>query len=151
MIYLTRKFAFSSSHQLVNPTLSDEENRQIFGKCANPGGHGHNYELEVTLRGDLDPKSGMLINVGQLKEVVHREVIAKIDHRHFNTDCELLRGIIPTSENLLVKIWEVLENKIPRGELCELKLHETDRNMFVYRGEGVTVANYSEGEEACKN
>jgi len=114
MIYLTRKVGFSSSHRLYNPTLSDEENRKIFGKCANSGGHGHNYELEITLRGDLDPKSGMLINIKDLKDIVGREVIDKVDHIHLNTDCALLEGIIPTSENLL----GISINNLPLKLLC---------------------------------
>ena len=150
MIYLTRKVMFSSSHQLINPTLSQEENSRIFGKCANPGGHGHNYELEITLRGDLDPKSGMLMNIKELKAIVQREVIERVDHRHLNTDCELLDEVIPTSENLLVKIWEVLQDKFPRGKLHELKLHETDNNTFVYRGEPVTVARFRKEQATCK-
>jgi 6-pyruvoyltetrahydropterin/6-carboxytetrahydropterin synthase len=142
MIYLTRRILFCASHQLYNPTLSEEENRKIFGKCANPGGHGHNYELEITLSGDVDPKSGMLTNISQLKDIVKREVIDKIDHLHLNTDCDLFEGIIPTSENILVKIWEILDGKFSNGKLYELKLHETDNNCFIYRGEGATIARY---------
>lgn len=150
MIYLTRKVGFCASHRLYNPALTDEENVKIFGKCSNPGGHGHNYELEITIRGDLDPKSGMLINIKELKEIVEREVVSQLDHIHLNTDSRLLKGMIPTSENLLVRIWDVLERKIPRGELFELKLHETDNNTFTYRGEKIAGAHLEKEKSDAK-
>ncbi len=135
MIYVTRRADFSASHRLHNPTWSDERNREVYGKCNNPNGHGHNYILEVTVRGEPDPETGYLVDLKELKETIRREVLDKVDHRNLNTDVDFLAGINPTAENIAVAVWRRLERAIPRGTLHAVRLQETERNMFEYRGE----------------
>src|SRR5712672_2074653 len=99
MVLLTRKVEFAASHLYHNPNLSAEENRRIFGKCNNPHGHGHNYTLEVTVAGKVDDRSGFVMDLKQLKEIMNREVIEGLDHRHLNYEVTELAGQIPTCEN----------------------------------------------------
>lgn len=136
MIYVTRKVEFCASHRLNNPALSDSENRRIFGICNNPNGHGHNYVLEVTVAGETDPKTGMVINLTNLKALLDKEIVKKVDHKNLNFDALFLKGVIPTAENLAIKFWEVLAPKIKQGRLYEVKLYESEKNFVVYRGEG---------------
>lgn len=133
--YLTRRTTFCASHRLHSPNLSDDENRRVFHKCNHPNGHGHNYELEVTIRGEVDPKTGMILNLVDLKAAIEDAVIQHVDHRHLNLDVAFLRGINPTAENLVVAFWKQLEKKLPQGLLHELKLLETENNFAIYRGE----------------
>ena len=133
MIYLTKRFEFSASHKLAGEGFSDEENRQVYGNCAND--HGHTYFLEVTVAGKPDSKNGMLVNLDTLKETVEKELIQKVDHCHLNRDVSFLNGTNPTMENLIKKFWTVLKDKIPGGKLYELKLYETEKNFASYRGE----------------
>lgn len=133
-LYLTKKVTFSAAHRLYRDDWSDEENRRVFGKCARPGGHGHNYVLEVTLRGRPDPETGMVLDLKEMKEIIHREFWEKCDHHDFNRDVALLKGRIPTAENIVMAAWEVLEPVFPHGMLFRLRLHETDRNAVEYFG-----------------
>ena len=133
MLFITKRLMFSSAHRLFNPDLSDEENFKIFGKCSYPGGHGHNYNLEVTICGEIDKNSGMIIDVKQLKGIIEKEIISVLDHRNLNTDVHFLKGIIPSVENIVVKIWEILNKKITKGQLYEIKLYETNDNVATYR------------------
>ena len=135
MIYITRKTEFCASHRLFNPTFSDEKNQETFGLCNNPNGHGHNYSLEVTVRGHVEPQTGMVFDLKALKKLTNTEIIDKVDHKNLNVDVDFLKGIIPTAENLVLKFWEILEPKIARGSLHEIKLYESERNFVVYRGE----------------
>ena len=135
MLYVTRRETFSSSHRLYNPTLSDEENDLLFGKCNNPNGHGHNYVLEVVVAGEPDPKTGYVIDLKKLKTIIRENVISKIDHKHLNLDVDFMKDVIPTAENIAVKIWEQLINKIPSGELYSVKVYETENNYAEYKGE----------------
>ena len=135
IVYLTRRAVFSAAHRLHSPKLSDEENRQLFGKCNHPHGHGHNYVLEVTIRGEVDPATGIVMNLADLKTAISETVEAEVDHRHLNHDCPSFRGINPTSENLVVVFWKLLQARLPKGALYELKLHETENNVAIYRGE----------------
>ncbi|WP_237098201.1 6-carboxytetrahydropterin synthase [Nitrospina gracilis] len=135
MIYITRKVEFCASHRLFNPTFSDEKNAQVFGLCNNPNGHGHNYTMEVTVKGDVDPKTGMVLDLKFLKKLVTEEIIDKVDHKNLNMDVEFLQGVIPTAENLAIKFWEVLEPKIGDGLLHEIKLYESPRNFVTYKGQ----------------
>ena len=130
MIYLTRKVEFSASHYYHNPKLSPEENRRIFGKCNNPHGHGHNYVLEVTVAGTPDESTGMVLDLKELKEILQREVMDRLDHRHLNYEVPELEGKIPTTENLAVTIWNYLEPKIQKGRLHRVRLYEAP-DMFV--------------------
>ncbi|PYV43992.1 MAG: hypothetical protein DMG94_13965 [Acidobacteria bacterium] len=112
MLYLTRKAEFAASHYYHNPELSPEENRRLFGKCNNPNGHGHNYVLEVTVKGEVDPRSGFVVDLKQLKETMHREVLDAMDHRLLNKEVPEFATRIPTTENLAIAIWQRLAPKL---------------------------------------
>lgn len=135
MIYLTRRETFAAAHRLFIEGLSDEENFRLFGQCSNPNWHGHNYTLEVVVAGEVDPKTGFILNIKTLKEIIRKEVIEKVDHKNLNLETDFLKGINPTSENIVVGIWKQLEDKIPNGKLYSVKLYETENNYFEYRGE----------------
>lgn len=135
MLYITRKVHFSASHRLFNPDFDDQKNEEIFGNCNNPLGHGHNYEMEVTVCGSAQKETGMVIDMKILNEILQREIVSKVDHKHLNYDVDFLRGIIPTAENLAVQFWHILKNKIDKGELYEIKLFESANNFVTYRGE----------------
>ena len=134
MIFITRKIEFSAGHRLFNPNFSDEKNEATFGLCNNPNGHGHNYVLEVTLSGEVCDDTGMVFDLKELKKLTQREIIDKVDHKNLNVDVDYLKGIIPTAENLAIKFCEILEPKITKGRLHEIKLYESERNYVVYRG-----------------
>ena len=134
MIFITRKIEFSAGHRLFNPNFSDEKNEATFGLCNNPNGHGHNYVLEVTLSGEVCDDTGMVFDLKELKKLTQREIIDKVDHKNLNVDVEYLKGIIPTAENLAIKFWEILEPKITKGRLHEIKLYESERNYVTYKG-----------------
>jgi 6-pyruvoyltetrahydropterin/6-carboxytetrahydropterin synthase len=134
MIYITRKLEFCASHRLFNPEYSDEKNAQVFGLCNNPNGHGHNYVMEVTVRGEVHPETGMVLDLKALKQLVNEEIILKVDHKNLNVDVPFLKGVIPTAENLAIRFWESLESKLEGGELYEIKLYESERNFVIYRG-----------------
>lgn len=142
MVYVTRRATFSASHRLYNPLLSDDENERIFDKCSNPRGHGHNYILEVTVRGVPDPMSGYVIDLKHLRDIIEEHIIAKVDHKHLNEDVDFLRGIIPTAENLAWAFWQILESKIPSGTLHAIKVYESENNFVEYRGEPIEVPCY---------
>ncbi len=135
MVYLTRRTSFSASHRLWSEQLSDEENLALYEKCANPNGHGHNYVLEVTVRGIPHPQTGMVLNLTELKDIINKQVVDWVDHKHLNHDVPWLEGCIPTTEVLVVKFWERLERAFPWGLLYEVKLFETENNSASYRGE----------------
>jgi 6-pyruvoyltetrahydropterin/6-carboxytetrahydropterin synthase len=135
MIFVTRREVFSSSHRLYNSNFSDSENEKVFGKCSNPNGHGHNYTLEVIICGEVDPRTGYVIDLKLLKEIILENVIQKVDHKNLNLDVDFLRDKIPTSENICAGIWNQLVNKIPYGKLYSIKLYETENNYVEYRGE----------------
>lgn len=135
MVYLTRKTSFSAAHRLFNPDFTDEENERIYDKCSNPNWHGHNYVLEVTIKGKVNPKTGYVIDVKNLKKIINDEIISKVDHKNLNLDVDFLRDTIPTLENLVVAFWNVLKSKIIHGELFKIKLYETENNYIEYFGE----------------
>ena len=130
MVYLTRKIEFSASHFYHNPAFTPEENRRVFGKCNNPHGHGHNYVLEVTVAGEPDPATGMVLDLKELKEILQREVMDRVDNRHLNHEVPELAGKIPTSENIATTIWGWLAPRINKGHLHRVRLHETP-DLFV--------------------
>jgi 6-pyruvoyltetrahydropterin/6-carboxytetrahydropterin synthase len=130
MVYLTRKAEFSASHFYHNPKLSPEENQRIFGKCNNPNGHGHNYTLEVTVAGEVDRNSGFVIDLKELKDLMNREVLESVDHRHLNMEVPEFRSQIPTTENLAIAIWNRLDGKLNGAKLHRVRLYETD-DLFV--------------------
>ena len=130
MIYLTRRAEFSASHYYHSAALSPEENQRLYGKCNNPRGHGHNYVLEVTVRGEIDPRSGMVVDLKLLKEVMAREVLEVLDHRFLNEEVPVFHHVIPTTENLAVEVWRMLALKLQFGRLHRIRLYETP-DLFV--------------------
>jgi len=134
-VTVTRRIKFNAAHRVHNPALSDEENQAIFGKCNNPNWHGHNYTLDISVRGEIDPRTGYVLDLSQLKAIVEREIIQYVDHRNFNLDVPFLRGVIPTSENIIVAFWRILKPAVTPGTLTRLVLWETDNNYVEYGGE----------------
>jgi 6-pyruvoyltetrahydropterin/6-carboxytetrahydropterin synthase len=132
---VTAKLTFSAAHRLHNPRFDAEWNRRIYDKCDNPKGHGHNYTLEVSVEGPIDPDTGMVIDLKKLKDIMRRAVIDRVDHTNLNEDVDFLRGIVPTAENLAVEFWKQIEPHIDEGRLRRIVLHETDRNSVVYEGD----------------
>jgi len=135
MLLLTRKAEFSSSHYYWSDHLSAAENLRLFGKCANRNGHGHNYTLEVTVEGKVDPVSGFVVDLKELKEVMHREVVDVYDHRHLNLEVEEFKHVIPTTENIAIAIWKRLENRIEGARLHRIRVYETPDLFSDYYGE----------------
>eukprot|EP01147_Barroeca_monosierra_P000855 gene855-4127_t len=134
--YLTRAETFSACHRLHSNQLSDEENVKIFGKCNNLNGHGHNYKVEVTVRGPVSPSTGMVINLSDLKKFMKHAIMDTMDHKHLDLDVSYFKDIVSTTENLAVFIWKSLSPLLPAEvQLHEVKVHETEKNIVVYRGE----------------
>ena len=135
MVYLTRKAEFSAAHYYHNPEFSPEENQRVFGKCNNPHGHGHNYTLEVTVKGHVDARSGFVVDLKQLKDVMNREVIDALDHRFLNHEVAEFKHAIPTTENLAIAIWERLMGKLQTSKLHRIRVYETPDLFVDYYGE----------------
>ncbi|CAN5864620.1 6-carboxytetrahydropterin synthase [soil metagenome] len=133
-VRITRRVHFSAAHRLHSPAFSEQENRRIFGLCNSPNWHGHNYELDVTVEGEVDPNTGYVMDLKELRDAAE-EVITDLDHRNLNLDVPWLEGVIPSTENVVVAIWERLVPRIPRGRrLVRLVLWETPRNYVEYTG-----------------
>lgn len=135
MVYLTRKAEFSASHFYHNPEFSAEENKRLFGKCNNPNGHGHNYTLEITVKGQVDQRSGFVVDLKQLKELMNREVIDVLDHRFLNKEIAEFQERIPTAENLAISIWNRLQPKLNVAQLHRVRVYETPDLFVDYYGE----------------
>jgi 6-pyruvoyltetrahydropterin/6-carboxytetrahydropterin synthase len=133
-VTITRRVHFSAAHRLHSPELSDEQNRATFGMCNNPNYHGHNYELEISVEGDVDPVSGYVADLGTIKQIAEEHVVSVLDHKNLNLDVLEFAELNPTAENIVVVIWGLLEGRLP-GKLVKLVLWETPRNSVVYRGE----------------
>jgi len=136
--YVTRIESFSSAHRLHCKDLSEEENAKLYGPCNNPNGHGHNYKMEVTVRGEIDPQTGMVMNVTDLKALIHKYVFNVMDHKNLDLDVALFRdtGLVSTTENLVVVVWDLLVDKMPKNApLYKIKIHETGKNVAEYYGE----------------
>jgi 6-pyruvoyltetrahydropterin/6-carboxytetrahydropterin synthase len=125
-VLVGRRESFNAAHQLCDPALSDDENRRLFGKCANL--HGHNYVLEVVVAGEIDQASGYVLDLKSLSDVITRQVIGDVDHRNLNTDVPWLKGRVPTAENLAQAFWERLRSELPGGLLRTVRVWETDKN-----------------------
>ncbi len=136
MVLLTRTYEFSAAHRLHSAQLTDEENLDLFGKCNSPYGHGHNYKVEITLQGNVDPRTGMMADLRKLDRIIQEEVVNRFDHRNLNMDTEEFRELNPTSENLVKVIWRRLERRLMGPSLYKVAVRETDRNCFAYYGEG---------------
>jgi 6-pyruvoyltetrahydropterin/6-carboxytetrahydropterin synthase len=134
-VYLTRKAEFSASHYYHNPDLSPEENQRLFGKCNNLNGHGHNYTLEVTVEGEVDARTGFVLDLKQLKEVLNREVLDAFDHRHLNKEVPEFATQIPTTENIAIAIWRRLEPKLSGAKIHRVRVYETPDLFVDYYGE----------------
>lgn len=135
MVYLTRRLRFNAAHKLWVDDWSQEENLATFGKCSNPNWHGHNYELFVTVKGDPNPVTGFVMDAKKLKDLVTEHVIDKVDHRNINLDTDLLpRGAQPTTENVVIAFWNILQPLITDCELHCLRLHETENIYVEYYG-----------------
>lgn len=135
MLYITKRVQFSAAHRLFNPKFDDDKNEKIYDKCNNYYGHGHNYILEVTVKGLPDPDTGYVIDLKRLKKLLYDEIVDKVDHKHLNFDVDFLKDIIPTVENLAVAFWNILKDKIPCGDLHSIKLYETNDSFVEYLGE----------------
>ncbi|MDP2576585.1 MAG: 6-carboxytetrahydropterin synthase [Gemmatimonadota bacterium] len=135
IVRVTRRLHFSAGHRLHSPELSDKENREIYGLCSNPNGHGHNYGLEVTLKGEVDPRTGYVVDLKRVRETVEEVVLRDVDHANLNVDVPWLEGTIPTAENVAIAIWRRLEEVFPGGVLDRVVVSESERNYVEYRGE----------------
>ncbi|HAA00290.1 MAG: 6-pyruvoyl trahydropterin synthase family protein [Flavobacteriales bacterium] len=135
--YITRRENFNAAHKLWHDEWSEEKNFEVFGKCANKNWHGHNYNLFVTVKGVPDPVTGFIVDLKALSVLIRNEVIEKLDHRNLNVDVDFMKGIKPSTENLAIKIWEILEEPVRTlgGELHNIRLWETENNYAEYFGE----------------
>lgn len=131
--YFGRRYMLSASHRLHAESLSDEENRATYGKCNNPHGHGHNYEIEVLVGGDVDRETGMVVNMATLDETVQKAVVERFDHTNLNCD-PLFVNQVPTTENLTKVVFDLLKHALPAGKLEYVRVEETENNFFEFRG-----------------
>jgi 6-pyruvoyltetrahydropterin/6-carboxytetrahydropterin synthase len=133
-VTVIRRLQFNAAHRVHNPALSEEENRALFGKCNNPNWHGHNYTLDVSVTGPVDQRTGYVIDLAELKRIVQREVVDKVDHRNLNLEVDFMRDVIPTTENIVVAMWRAIEPHVSPGRLSRLVLWETPNNYVEYDG-----------------
>jgi len=133
-VTVTRRVRFNAAHRVHNPELPDAENARLFGKCNNPNWHGHNYTLDVSVEGDTDPKTGYVYDLSLLKKTVEREIIDIVDHKNFNLDVPFMKGVIPTSENIIAAFWKILAPQVKPAQLTRLVLWETENNYVEYTG-----------------
>jgi 6-pyruvoyltetrahydropterin/6-carboxytetrahydropterin synthase len=137
MIYITRKASFNAAHKLSRPDWTEDKNTEVFGKCANPNWHGHNYQLYVTVKGEINPETGFLVDLKWLKDITNTYVVDKIDHRNLNLDVDFMQGKLASTENLAIAIWEQLVDLIAAAgaELHSIKIYETENNFVEYFGQ----------------
>ena len=136
MIYITRRESFNAAHKLARPDWSEDENTAVFGKCANPNWHGHNYQLFVTVKGEVNPETGFLVDLKWLKQVINQYVIDKVDHKNLNLDVDFMKGKLASTENLAIAIWDILAPHVGESgaQLHCIKIYETDNNYVEYFG-----------------
>jgi 6-pyruvoyltetrahydropterin/6-carboxytetrahydropterin synthase len=136
IVTITRRAHFASAHRLHREDWSEEKNTKVFGDCANPNWHGHNYELIVSVAGPVDPDTGFVMDLKRLKDVIRDRVVVDVDHRNLNTEVRWLEGIIPSTENLAVAVWRRIAPELPEGvTLSSIVIRETRNNSVEYRGE----------------
>jgi 6-pyruvoyltetrahydropterin/6-carboxytetrahydropterin synthase len=137
MIYITRKEHFNAAHKLHNPNWSEEQNNEVFGKCANPNWHGHNYNLFVTVKGNVNPDTGYSVNLKELSAIIRTHITDKLDHKNLNLDVPFLTGLMPSTENVAIAIWKELLPHVNALDckLHSIKLYETENNYVEYFGE----------------
>ena len=136
MLYITRKEHFNAAHKLTREDWSEEKNLEVFGKCANANWHGHNYTLYVTIKGEVNPSTGFVVNLKQLSKIIRAKIIDKVDHKNLNLDVDFMQGRMSSTENLVMEIWKQLETSVT-GLGCSLhciKLWETENNYVEYFG-----------------
>jgi 6-pyruvoyltetrahydropterin/6-carboxytetrahydropterin synthase len=134
MVYVTRKEHFNAAHKLYNPDWSKEKNEEVFGKCANENWHGHNYELFVTVKGEINPETGYVVDAKKLSALIKERILDKVDHKNLNLDVDFLNGQICSTENFAKAIWNQLEQQITGAQLHCIKLCETERIYVEYFG-----------------
>jgi 6-pyruvoyltetrahydropterin/6-carboxytetrahydropterin synthase len=137
MIYITRRERFTAAHKLYQEAWSDEKNKEVFGGCANPNWHGHNYDLFVTVKGKVDAEHGWIIDLKHLSRIINDKVISKVDHRNLNLDVDFMKGLMASTENVAIAIWKELDGEIAKhgAKLHCIKLQETENNYVEYYGE----------------
>lgn len=136
MIYITRREYFNAAHRLFRSDFSDAENLRVFGKCSNPNWHGHNYVLFVTVKGEVNPQTGFVVNLKELSQVIQEKILDKIDHKNMNVEVDFMRGRMASTENLTIAIWEELETPVRNlgAELHSVRIEETENNAAEYFG-----------------
>lgn len=136
MVFITRRERFNAAHKVERPDWSAEKNKEVFGKCANPNWHGHNYELFVTVKGKVDPETGFVVNLKTLSNIIKNEITDKVDHQNLNLDVEFMKGIMASTENLAIQIFKILDPHVKSlgAELHSIKLHESENNFVEYFG-----------------
>lgn len=134
MITISRRETFNAAHRLFKSEWSDEKNLEVFGKCSHPNYHGHNYVLEVLITGNIDPSTGFVMDLKDLKMIIHDKVLERFDHRNLNLDCEEFDGIIPTTENTAIVIWNIMRENLSKELRIEIRLSETEKNKVYYSG-----------------
>ena len=136
MLFITRKEHFNAAHKLYNTQWSAEKNAEVFGKCSNPNWHGHNYNLYVTIKGNINPDTGFIVNLKELSAVIRTEICDKLDHKNLNLDVDFLQGVMTSTENVTIAIFNILIPKIKQmgAELHSIKLYETENNYVEYFG-----------------
>ena len=145
MIYIIRRERFNAAHRLFKPEYSDDQNLQIFGKCSNPNWHGHNYTLFVTVKGEINPDTGFLVNLKDLSALIERHVIGKLDHKNINLEVDFMAGKLASTENLAVGIWDELVEPISSigAILHSIKIYETENNFVEYLGKYFQWNNFN--------
>jgi 6-pyruvoyltetrahydropterin/6-carboxytetrahydropterin synthase len=133
-VTVTRRVRFNAAHRVHNPALGEEENNRLFGKCNNPNWHGHNYTLDISVEGGMDPRTGYVFDLAKLKAVAEAEILRLVDHKNFNLDVPFMQGVIPTSENIVVAFWKILQPRVAPAKLKRLVLWETENNYVEYDG-----------------
>ncbi|MBT8384707.1 MAG: 6-carboxytetrahydropterin synthase [Bacteroidia bacterium] len=134
-VTVNRKAHFNAAHRLYRPEWSDQKNKEVFGKCSNPHFHGHNYDLIVSVTGEIDPLTGFVMDMKELKDLIRAEVEDKFDHKNLNKEVDEFKDLNPTSENMVVVIWNKLRSKINKKNDLKVTLYETPRNFVSYSGE----------------
>lgn len=139
MIFITRRERFNAAHRLFNKDFSDEKNLEVFGKCSNPNWHGHNYILFVTIKGEINPETGFLVNLTDLKDLIRRKIIDKLDHKNLNLEVDFLKGKFASTEIICISIWEQLVEEILNlgAQLHKVKIIETENNFVEYYGPNI--------------
>ena len=133
-VAVTRKAHFNAAHRLYNPNWDEQKNTEVFGLCSLPNYHGHNYELDVTITGDVNPESGFVINLKYLKQIIKENIENRFDHKNLNLETEEFKNLNPTSENIAIVIWNILKPKLDPNFSLSITLYETERNFVTYNG-----------------